>query len=255
MQKQEPIIRNRFGEKLDTWVESNGQKIKTTVIMVHGFGTDKHETAKYFDDISSALVRDGYRVVRFDLSGYGKSEGTEDNACYSKHVEDLQIVIDYVASSYSEPINIFAQSMGCFVTALTQPCNISKIIMTGIPNSNTQAIIDRVVKRFGSRPGAKLDLDGISLLPRSTGQIQKIGSRFWSDIKKLRPVQEIDRLSHHTDLHIIHWKSDEVLGTDYLDEYDQIKTLRSYWLPGNHSVTNKEDRDNFIQIMLNIYRS
>lgn len=253
MKNTEPIIRNTHNEKLDTWVEEFTGAIKATVVMVHGFGTSKHETAGYFDDISSALVNENFRVVRFDLSGYGNSEGREEDACYSKHVLDLKCVLAWVKSNYQTPIFIFAQSMGCWVTALSNPDGITKTIMTGVPNSNPEIVVTRVKERFGSRPGAILDLDGVSLLPRSTGKIQKIGSQFWSDIKNIKPAKIVEDYSKKTELLIVHWESDEIIGKDYLDEYDQTSTLTSTWLPGDHSVTKPEDRKNFIKKMLEFY--
>lgn len=253
MNKTEPVITNNSGEKLDTWVEESSTSIKATVVMVHGFGTSKHETAGYFDDISEALVNDNYRVVRFDLSGYGNSQGREEDACYSKHVHDLHSVLDWVKSNYQAPVYIFAQSMGCWVTALSTPDGITKTIMTGTPNTNTDVVITRVKERFGSRPGAVLEMDGVSLLPRSTGKIQKIGSQFWIDIKNLQPVKIVSDYSIKTKLMVVHWESDEIIGKDYLDGYDQIPTLTSVWLPGDHSVTNKDDRQNFIKKMLEFY--
>lgn len=46
MNKITPIIKNSFNEKLDTWVESPDNQALATIIMVHGFGTSKHETDK-----------------------------------------------------------------------------------------------------------------------------------------------------------------------------------------------------------------
>lgn len=253
MKKAEPIIKNKFGEKLDTWIESPDGLVKANVILVHGFGTSKHETGKYFDDVSEALVADGFRVIRFDFSGYGNSEGLQEDARYSKQIDDLASVYNYTKSSFFEPINIFAQSMGCFVTALTSLDGISKTIMTGMPNSDPQVVINRVSARFGSRPGAKLNIAGISELPRSTGKIQRIGSGFWEDLKKMNPVNEIQAYSQKTKLLIVHWKSDEILGVDYLEDYDKITTLESVWLEGDHGVSKPADRQNFIKVMLGFF--
>lgn len=253
MKKYEPIIKNNLGEKLDTWVEEPIGDVKASVVMVHGFGTSKHETAEYFDDISLALTNHNFRVVRFDLSGYGNSEGREEDACYSKHVLDLKCILNWVKSNFKSPIYIFAQSMGCWVTSLANPDGISKTIMTGVPNSNPEIVVTRVKDRFGSRPGAILNLDGVSLLPRSTGKIQKIGSQFWLDIKNIKPAKIVEDYSKKTELLIVHWESDEIIGKDYLDEYDKISSLKSIWLPGDHSVTKPSDRQNFIQKMLSFY--
>lgn len=249
-----PNIQNNNGEKLDTWVEFSEETIKATVVMVHGFGTNKHETAGYFDDVSVALVNNGYRVVRFDFSGYGRSEGGQEDACYSKHRTDLSCIINYVRANYPEPVHVFAQSMGCFVTALTSPDNIEKTIMTGIPNADINIIVERFVSRFGSRPGSKLDFDGISLLPRSTGEVQKIGPQFWKDIKNLYPLNVIGDFAKKTKLLVVSWNSDEILGKETIDSYDTIKELNHIWLDGDHSVTDPIDREKFIKIMLDYYK-
>lgn len=253
MIKTEPVIKNKYGEKLDTWVETPNGAIKATVVMVHGFGTNKHETAGYFDDISHALTEDSFRVVRFDFSGYGKSEGRQEDACYSKHVGDLNTILDYVKTSFSDQIFIFSQSMGTWVTALTSPMQIAKTIFTGIPNSKSQVIINRFIERFSNRPGAVFDINGVSLLPRSTGKVQKIGPRFWEDIQDLNPLKIVTSYSQKTQLLIVHWENDEIIGKDYLSEYDVIPTLKSIWLSGDHSVTDQVDRQNFIKIMLKFY--
>ncbi|MBP9702855.1 alpha/beta fold hydrolase [Candidatus Woesebacteria bacterium] len=253
MKKTEPVIKNKLGEKLDTWVETPDCDIVGTVVMVHGFGTNKYETAGYFDDISQALTDNSYRVVRFDLSGYGLSEGKQEDACYSKHQLDLKCIIDYIQSTFEGPVNIFAQSMGCFVTALSMPANINKTIMTGLPNADPQIIIDRVTARFGSRPGAKLDMSGISLMPRSTGAIQSIGPAFWRDLRALKPVSIISEYSKITKLLVVSWNNDEILGTETLDQYDAISDLTHIWLDGDHAVAKPLDRQNFIKVMLDYY--
>jgi putative redox protein len=214
--------------------------------MVHGLERTKGK-------LLAALTSDGFRVVRFDLSGYGKSEGRQEEASYSKHVEDLRTVIEYVKSNFSEPVYLFAQSMGCFIAALTSPSGIEKTIMTGLPNANPKLIIDRVINRFGTRHGAALDMDRISLLPRSTGKVQKIGPQFWKDIRDLDPIKAITDYSKKTELLVVHWENDEIIGKEFLDEYDAIPTVKALWLPGDHSVTIPQNRNNFIKIMLEFY--
>lgn len=255
MKKITPVIRNKQGERLDTWVEEPNANPKASVVMVHGFGTDKNETAGYFFDLSAALVEDGFRVIRFDLSGYGKSEGNQENGCYTKHSQDVDVIIDWVKAEYSGKIYIFAQSMGCWVTALASPDGIAKTIMTGIPNANTDIVIKRVADRFGSRPGAKLNFDGLSLLPRSTGKIQKIGAKFWDDLKNFNPVESIKGFAKKSQLLIVHWNEDEIIGLDYLAEYDSLKGVKALYLPGNHSVSNPGDRKSFINVMLDYYNN
>lgn len=237
-------ISNKNNELLDVWVEGN-EKSEKTIIFVHGFATDKHETAGYFNGLVKAL-ENKFRIIRFDFSGCGESEGKLEEKDYEKWSEDLSVVADYVRDNFQGDVYIFAQSMGCFVTALLSPSGIKKTVFTGVPNNNTQYIIESLFLRFGKKPGGKIDFQGISLLPRSTGKTQKIGPSFWEVIKNLKPKETVEAYSKKTDLMIIHPKQDEVVGNQFLKEYSKIPGVKIKWLDGDHSFSKPEDRSKLI---------
>ena len=243
-------IENRQGEKIDTLIEGN-EKAKTTVIFVHGFGTDKNETENLFIDIASAL-KDKFRVVRFDLSGYGKSEGKQEEASYNKHAEDLKSVFDWVKKKFGRKIYILAMSMGCFVTAIASP-RVVKVILLSIPNHNMETVYHRVKQRFFSREGSVFNEKGISLLKRSTGKIQKFGPSFWKIMRSIRPLDLINNLTQKTKLLIIHPLQDEIVGNEFIDEYRQIPKVKYIEMNGNHSFKKKGDREEVIRIIVNYF--
>ncbi|KKP67481.1 MAG: hypothetical protein UR68_C0010G0015 [Candidatus Roizmanbacteria bacterium GW2011_GWA2_35_19] len=234
-------ISNKENELIDAWVEGN-EKSEITIIFVHGFATDKHETGCYFDDTTDDL-KEKIRIIRFDFSGCGKSEGKLENKNYLKWSEDLDCVITYTKSNYSGSIYIFAQSMGCFVTALLSPINIEKTIFSGLPNSDTKYIGERIVSRFISRPGGKLDYKGTSLFPRSNGQKQKIGASFWKTLFDFNPAEKVNEFSKKTNLMIIHPQQDEIVGNEYLEKYSQIPGVIIKKLNGDHSFSKPKDRN------------
>jgi len=246
-------IPNLKNELMDVLIEGNN-KINKTIIFVHGFATDKHETAHYFDDIAKSLVLK-YRIIRFDLSGCGKSEGLLAEKNYQEWAKDLQSVIIYVKKNYPGDIYIFAQSMGCFITSLLNPTGIKKTIFTGIPNSNIKLIIDRILSRFGARKGAKIDFNNISFLPRSTGDIQKIGPSFWKVLKEINPIKLVSKLAKKTKLLIIHPKQDEIIGQEYLKEYSSILPTIVMRIDGDHSFKKLKDRKRLIKIIKNFYEN
>lgn len=246
-------IKNNKEEKLDVLIEGN-EDSEVTIVFVHGFGVDKHETAGFFDDIADAL-KDKFRVVRFDFSGCGKSEGKSEDMDYKKQAKDLDTVLEYVKKEYQEKICILAQSMGTFVTALLSPNGIKKTIFIGIPNNNTDYMIKRLVDRFTSRTGGKFDEKGISLMPRSTGIIQKIGPSFWSVLRSFKPAEAVEKYSKKTNLIIFKPKQDEVVGDKFMDNYKKIKTLKYIELDGDHSWKNKLLRKLLIKRILSFLRS
>jgi putative redox protein len=235
-----PIVFNSYKEKLDVLVEGN-EKNNITIVMAHGLGLDKHETAGMFDSISQALT-DQYRVVRFDFSGFGLSEGKMEDFDYYKHADDLNAILNYVKKTYGGTIYLIAHSMGTFITSLLNPDGIAKTIFTGIPNSNSSYIVDRLSKRFASKPGAHIDFNGISLIPRSSGVTQKFGPQFWRTLKEFRPVPSVTEFAKKTDLLIIHPKQDDVVGSEFQKEYDAIPHIKIEWINGDHSFKKPEDR-------------
>ena len=248
-------IQNKVGEELDTWIEWESEKPICTVVMVHGFGTDKHETAGYFDDIAKELINNKYRVIRFDFSGCGKSEGKTEDIDYVKHTQDLRAILGYVQDEYPERIYILAQSMGCFVTALLNPDGINKAIFTGLPNANTDFIKERLIGRFGSKEGAVVNKEGISLFPRSSGKLQKIGSNFWKVLANFDPVKAIEKFNIKTKLLVVHPNQDEIVGSDYLDPYGKIKEIKRIFIDGDHSFKNNANRKNLIRLILSHFEN
>ncbi len=69
-------IRDSFGNLLEVRQDlpDKGDSFPT-ILMVPGFGADLHETG-LFDDISTALVKNGCQTIRFSFEGTGKSDGS-----------------------------------------------------------------------------------------------------------------------------------------------------------------------------------
>ncbi len=232
---EEPFIRNSRGERLYTLVDGNEQADRT-IVFVHGFFATLHENG-YFDDLVADLSNE-YRIVRFDLSGVGKSDGKPEDGNYTKWASDLDAVLSYVQSVYSGRVYLFAQSMGCFVASLLCPSGITKAIMTGTPNTSVSHIQKCMISYFGTRPGAHIDVNGFSVIPRKNGAVTRIGPSFWQVLSEFDPVPTMERFAKTTPTHIVHAGNDEVLGDQYIHEYDT--------LPGVTSETIAGDTHNFV---------
>lgn len=240
-------IKNKFGDELDTLIEGNDES-NTTIVFVHGFGVDKNESFNYFADITLSLEGQ-FRLVRFDFSGYGKSGGKQEDVNYQKQAGDLGCVIDYVRANFPGKLFIVAHSMGTFVTSFLCPTGVEKTVFTGIPNSNTNYIIERLKGRISSRDGAFVNTEGITTYPRTFGPAQKIGPSFWKVLGEFKPVDVVSRYAKKTNLLVIHFNQDNIAGNDYMNEYDAIKEAKILWLDGDHNATKKEDREMVIKMI------
>jgi hypothetical protein len=100
-----------------------------------------------------------------------------------------------------------------------------------------------------TRPGGKFDENGISILPRSTGELQKVGPSFWKVLRDFNPVESVARLAAKTKLLILKPMQDEVVGNEYFEEYKTIPGIQYVELNGDHGFRKKEDREILISVI------
>ena len=233
-------IKNIFGENLDVLIEGN-RRAEDIIILVHGFGTDKNEGFSSFIDFS-AYFQKQYLVIRFDQSGYGKSEGNSEAFQFQKAAGDVDSVIRYTRKKFpTKSINILAHSLGTFIVALLSPYNIKKIIFTSIPNSNTEFILQQVQNRI-LQNGGTIDETGISRYVRSSGAIQLVGPDYWRTLRTFNPIEYIQELSSKTKLVIYKPINDEVLEYKYFSAYKLLKGVEYHEIPGDHNFRKPSDR-------------
>ena len=244
--KEEIKVRNVFGEELDVLLEGN-EKAKEIIIFVHGFGTDKNEGFSSFVDISKAF-QENYLIIRYDASGYGKSEGEENEFQFQKSAGDLDFIIRYARRNYpNKAINIFAHSLGTFVVCLLSPYGIKRTVFTGAINLDLKLITSKLEKRILSK-GGKVNKDSLSYYPRTSGETQVIGRDFWRTLENVDMKMLLDEYSEKSRVVAYKSKDDEIVGSDCsFDEYRKIKTLKYYEIKGDHNFSNPMDRNNLIK--------
>jgi pimeloyl-ACP methyl ester carboxylesterase len=244
-------IKNAFDEDIDLVVEGNS-KSYTTIIFVHGFGTDKDEGEGLFVDLSSVLRE--YRIVRFDFTGYGKSGGKQEDTSLVKEASDLNSVLGFVREKYGNKIWLIGMSLGCYVIALLSPDGIPKTVFISPPDSSQVITTERLVKRIKSRKGGVVDYNGIRSYPRSSGDTQKIGPAFWKSLNEFNAEAAISAYSRETDLITIIPVQDEIFERKNMDIYDKVSSS-CIRMKGNHAFTVKEDREALVSKVAYIFQS
>lgn len=112
----EKIILNENNEKL--FVETYTPKdIKSTIIFCHGItGCRKGRTKEdnYFQELAKKLMELNYKVILFDFSGHGDSEGNDYDVCLSKSTKELEIIFKEEVNDINN-VNFLAFSYGATV--------------------------------------------------------------------------------------------------------------------------------------------
>lgn len=234
-------IVNEQNEKLDVLIEGN-TNARSTIIFVHGLGVNKNEGKNLFVDIATQL-ENKFRIVRFDLSGCGASEGKEEDSNLYKWSKDLYTIIKYVRSKYDGNVYIIAHSFGTFVTARLSPPNIQKTVFVAMANKDTSGA--SIKARIKSRNGI-VNEQGISIYPRTTGEVQKIGPSFWRELTKFNPILAVNTFASKTKLTIIEPNQDEIVKKENREGYEKMvdKYIK---LDGSHEFAKPEDRKVLIQ--------
>lgn len=93
------------------------------VVLVHGGLVDSRQ----WDDQMAPLSK-RFRVVRYDLRGYGKSQ--EPSGAFS-HVEDLRALLDYLKIDRATVIGLSLGGMVAADFALENPARVQRLVFVG----------------------------------------------------------------------------------------------------------------------------
>jgi hypothetical protein len=106
-----------------------------------------------------------------------------------------------------------------------------------------------MTKFFGSRDGAKIDLNGLSTFPRSNGMTTIVPSEFWRDADNTNPPELFKWVNQNYDAYFVRAMQDTVVASDKYHLLDP-KTLKHYHeLPNDHDF--KEDKRLGLLTLLN----
>ena len=107
---------NLSGEKLAGTFHVPAKNSRHGIILGHCFTCSRHTSI--LRDLSLALVDAGFKVLRFDFSGNGQSEGNFSHSFYSKQVDDLKSAATFMSARGVQWIGLAGHSMGAMVALL-----------------------------------------------------------------------------------------------------------------------------------------
>lgn len=182
-------VKDSFGYDLEV-LQELPQKgdIFPTVIMVPGFHMDLHEYG-LFDEISDALVKNGFQTFRFSFEGSGKSEGNFVDMTIEKQAQQLKDILKYVLKDRftdTEKVGVYAQSFGTSTVTAALPLPEIKVLLFSatLPDPAT-----KFEKWFNKQRG--FEPEGISEIQRSDKRKTRIGPAFWTSLKKRNFLEDI----------------------------------------------------------------
>ena len=242
----EKTILNDSQEKLfvETYTPNNP---KSTIIFCHGItGCRKGRTKddNYFQQLANKLLEQNYKVVLFDFSGHGDSEGNDYDVCLSKSTKELEKVfkqevedinnVNFLAFSYGATVLCNFLSHNTSITpnhiVLYSPCLYP--LESCFLNSNSIFGKD-IVKDYES---GKLKENGYSIVGAKNF---RFGLKMLDDCKDFSP-NYLKKFANK--ILVLSGSQDVILDSKYNDEFCKENNITNIYLNASHSLF--EDIDN-----------
>ncbi len=133
------------------WIESNGEDITDTIILVHGIGLDM-----YSWDFVIPYFKRNYNILRYDLRGHGQSDGGAEKKTIDLLCQDLKFIVKELnISSYY----FVGQGFGGFIgvqIAGEKEGLLKSLILIGVPLHYPKLLGDKITReRMGQVQGHK----------------------------------------------------------------------------------------------------
>ena len=212
------------------------------IVYSHGFGVQKDDRG-LFSDIAASLP--DFEHVMFEYNEVDSEKNQMTVSSIDKQAERLLNEINKVRTEKPDAeINLICHSQGCTVAALLMPHNIAKTIFTAPPMSVN---VEGMLKFFGDRPGALVEVGGKSTIPRRDGSTTIIPNDYWKSLEGVDPPKLYNDFAKIISLTILNAQQDEVLSNS--DASALNTDIDVITLPGDHNFTG-EDRTKLKETIL-----
>lgn len=236
---------NKYNEKIfvETYTPDNAIQ---TIFFCHGItGCRKGRTMddSYFQELAKRLMDKNYKVVLFDFSGHGESEGNDYDVTLSKSVSELKLVFD------SEVLDKNKVSFLVFSYGATVLCKFLENNMDITPNKiimyspclyplescflNKNSIFGKDIAE-GYDSGL-LEKNGFVVVGAKNF---KFGIEMINECKSFSP-KYLKVFSNK--ILVLSGKNDVILNTKYNDDFCKRNGVKEIYFEASHSLFEKID--------------
>lgn len=221
--------------------------VKETIVFCHGItGCRKGRTMNdnYFQILANKLMEKSYKVVLFDFTGHGESEGNDYDVILSKSTKDLKNVLENTIEK-DEKVNFLVFSYGAAVLAnyleSENYVKANKIVMYSpclFPLEscflNKDSLFGKdIVKAYEN---GSLVKDGFTVVGAKNF---KFSSKMIEECKNLN-LKEYEKNSRN--ILCLSGKNDVILNTKFNDEFCEKNNITNIYLNASHALFEEIDK-------------
>lgn len=219
-----------------------------SVVFVSGLGMTMHEWNNSFDEIAQQLVAIGIMTIQFTFPTFDAQGKCKELALGERGeiVEDILSWVRKRSDAQKERIGVVAQSYGAVTVLGINTKGICTLLLVSGAYFPLKSIA-----RVYTEKGVKVNYDGDTLLPRSSGENTTVGKEFWKDVKTFDDIGHARRL--RLPVFIIHGDHDSKIPiSDAQRVFDAIPSKQKkikIFVGGDHGITDvpREMREEFLK--------
>ena len=233
---------NLSGEKLAGTFHVPAKNSRRGIILGHCFTCSRH--TRILRDLSLALVEEGFKVLRFDFSGNGQSEGNFSESLYSKQVDDIKTAASFMSARGVSWIGVAGHSMGAMVA-----------LLAASQMDNIKVVCTLAAKASALQSFHFLSQDQIDELQRngrvnfiSRGRNLELTEAFFADATKYDLYSIMSSLPQP--LMVVHGDMDEIIPVENaytLHQYKSVNTELAIIPGADHMFSQDEHRQEVAQ--------
>lgn len=193
------------------------------ILCSHGFGVAA-DSRGMFPEIAAAFTGHTFRM--FD---YNEVRPNGDTLVRSldEQAEILQQQIDQCEAG----LTLLCHSQGSVIAGLVDLSRVGKVILLAPP---VKMSMQRLIERMKARKGSRIDIGGMSVLPRSDGTISYLPASYLQTLKDRDPLALYQSIADSVPTTIIRATQDEIVG---LTNVDTVKNAVHIDIAADHNFT------------------
>ena len=218
MQQQIQFL-NVAGEKLAGTFHVPAKNSRHGIILGHCFTCSRH--TRILRDLSLGLVDEGFKVLRFDFSGNGQSEGNFSESLYSKQVDDIKTAASFMSAQGVSWIGVTGHSMGAMVA-----------LLAASEMDNIKAVCTLAARASALKTNHFLSCEGLEELQLtgrvhfiSRGRKLELTEAFFTDAEQYDLSSIMPSLSQP--LMVVHGDMDEIIPVENAYRLYQLKRVNT----------------------------